>query len=302
MGQKLSLTEFSLIESALQDSPRGRWFLAEFARRNRSADTEVLLRAIARLEAAMIRAGGGGRVGLQPKKPAAARKPSASKPATQPAPSASLAPVAAQVERVAAELEALTASGAKATEQILLAAETLQDVAWEMRDGAPDTRYCERIETGVRDIFGACTAQEAILRKRHRAVSVLQEIRAHLIAMAEGRVVKPMASPTASPASSPAPERRAETPPPAETSPAAAPATPQAAGHETAPPEPSAAVGEAALPGLPEMPEIAPEAKHDGGIEQPPTAASNEPEKAPAATATQALQKLHAAKRAAMFG
>jgi hypothetical protein len=36
---------------ALSESARGRWFLSEYARRNRSADTKVLLAALDRIEA-----------------------------------------------------------------------------------------------------------------------------------------------------------------------------------------------------------------------------------------------------------
>ena len=35
--------------------PRGRWFLAEYARRNRTAETEMLLEAIAKLETAVLK-------------------------------------------------------------------------------------------------------------------------------------------------------------------------------------------------------------------------------------------------------
>lgn len=37
--------------AALETSARGRWFLSEYARRNRNADTQILLDALARLEA-----------------------------------------------------------------------------------------------------------------------------------------------------------------------------------------------------------------------------------------------------------
>ena len=42
--------DYEAIEAAVMDTARGRWFLAEFARRNRTADTKVLLDAIERLE------------------------------------------------------------------------------------------------------------------------------------------------------------------------------------------------------------------------------------------------------------
>jgi hypothetical protein len=45
--------EFAEIERAVRESARGRWFLAEHARRERAADAELILAAIRRLEAAM---------------------------------------------------------------------------------------------------------------------------------------------------------------------------------------------------------------------------------------------------------
>jgi hypothetical protein len=42
--------DYDAIEAAVMETARGRWFLMEFARRNRTADTKVLLEAIQRLE------------------------------------------------------------------------------------------------------------------------------------------------------------------------------------------------------------------------------------------------------------
>src|SRR6516165_9632624 len=42
--------DYDAICSALMRSERGRWFLQEYARRNRSADTQILLGAIERIE------------------------------------------------------------------------------------------------------------------------------------------------------------------------------------------------------------------------------------------------------------
>ncbi len=43
-------SDFAAIEAAVMETSRGRWFLREFARRNRHADTETVLTAIARLQ------------------------------------------------------------------------------------------------------------------------------------------------------------------------------------------------------------------------------------------------------------
>src|ERR1700736_3083383 len=49
----LSEADYDLIESAVMETVRGRWFLAEYARRSRHADTTILLAAIGRLQAAL---------------------------------------------------------------------------------------------------------------------------------------------------------------------------------------------------------------------------------------------------------
>jgi hypothetical protein len=49
----LSAADYDAIAAAVMETGRGRWFLAEFARRNRHADTQVLLDAIQRVERAV---------------------------------------------------------------------------------------------------------------------------------------------------------------------------------------------------------------------------------------------------------
>ena len=49
----ISETDYETIEAAVMETERGRWFLKEYARRNRTADTQVLLEAIGRLEQAV---------------------------------------------------------------------------------------------------------------------------------------------------------------------------------------------------------------------------------------------------------
>lgn len=59
-----ALSDYDAIERAVAETERGRWFLAEYARRNRLAETEMLLHAIARLEQALAR--DGGEAGVEP--------------------------------------------------------------------------------------------------------------------------------------------------------------------------------------------------------------------------------------------
>lgn len=53
----LSEEDYGAIEAAVMETARGRWFLAEYARRNRNADTEAVLTAIRRLERLVHSAG-----------------------------------------------------------------------------------------------------------------------------------------------------------------------------------------------------------------------------------------------------
>ena len=46
----LAEADYEAIETALRETERGRWFLAEHARRNRAAETRLLLQAIEKLE------------------------------------------------------------------------------------------------------------------------------------------------------------------------------------------------------------------------------------------------------------
>ncbi len=54
----LRASDYEAIEAALLDSARGRWFLNEYARQNRTADTQMLLDAITKLEASIMRPAG----------------------------------------------------------------------------------------------------------------------------------------------------------------------------------------------------------------------------------------------------
>jgi len=52
----MSEAEYQALESTVAQTARGRWFLAEYARRNRTMDTQALLGVICRLEEAVERA------------------------------------------------------------------------------------------------------------------------------------------------------------------------------------------------------------------------------------------------------
>ena len=49
-----ALEDYAALEAVLSATPRGRWFLSEYARLNRRAETGMLLGAMSKLEAAVL--------------------------------------------------------------------------------------------------------------------------------------------------------------------------------------------------------------------------------------------------------
>src|ERR1700736_4873662 len=46
--------DYDAISQAFMETSRGRWFLGEYARRNRNADTRMVLDAVARIEETLV--------------------------------------------------------------------------------------------------------------------------------------------------------------------------------------------------------------------------------------------------------
>ena len=49
-----ALEDYAALETVLSATPRGRWFLSEYARQNRRVETGMLLGAMSKLEAAVL--------------------------------------------------------------------------------------------------------------------------------------------------------------------------------------------------------------------------------------------------------
>ena len=142
MGERGSLTvisetEYETIEAAVMETARGRWFLSEFAGRNRTADTKILLEAISRLENAVTgeRAAQNMdrvRFDLMEMAKAIAR--------TKAEIAAIQSPDLEQSRLIEASesLDAIVRTTERATSEILDAAEHVQEAAWTLREKRAD--------------------------------------------------------------------------------------------------------------------------------------------------------------------
>jgi len=129
--------DYEAICSAFMETARGRWFLTEYAKRNRNADTRMVLDAVERLESAL-----------------ASQKAAAGQSLAELLPAITGLIVEAR-QRI---LEGLPKTDLRpATEPIQRAAGILRDVAWTLRESGADTRVCDLLDVQAKAIVDGCT-------------------------------------------------------------------------------------------------------------------------------------------------
>jgi len=132
--------DYEAIREAFMETSRGRWFLTEYARRNRNADTEMVLDAVARIEETL----------------AAQRQPPQ-------APDRG-ADVLAAVRSAVAQAEdgASMALDGMALEENLApirkGARIIKEISWRWREIGADPRICDLIDSQVSAIEAGCDA------------------------------------------------------------------------------------------------------------------------------------------------
>jgi hypothetical protein len=135
--------DYDAIREAFMETSRGRWFLGEYAKRNRNADTRMVLDAVARIEETL-----------------AAQKT----PAPDPALAEALIGIRASLDE--AQAAASAALGDLALEENLAparkGARVIREIAWRLREIGADGRICDLIDSQVSAIEGACGRTVAI--------------------------------------------------------------------------------------------------------------------------------------------
>jgi hypothetical protein len=111
--------DYEAIVATVTQTARGRWFLAEYAKRNRNADTRMVLDAVARIETLMARP-------VQPVDPGPA-----------------IAAAIAEARRCASEI--LTANR-PSREIIQLHVKALHEITWTLREWGTDNALCDRLD------------------------------------------------------------------------------------------------------------------------------------------------------------
>jgi len=181
----LSAADYDAIAAAVVETARGRWFLAEYARRNRQADTETVLSAIARLERLCT------------------------VPTTMLGQGADLSETARTIAELRDDLDRAGVGGASArlsariqetAAGILDAAEAIQEIAWTLREGGAEPELCDRLDRRATEIYGATTVIEAGANQIEKVADTVAMLDASLRAAADGTAVELVDMPLAPPA------------------------------------------------------------------------------------------------------
>ena len=161
--------DYAAISEAFMETSRGRWFLSEYAKRNRNADTRMVLDAVARIEHSLV---------AQKEETLAAQRESLA--AQQQSAAADAANDAATVATAAAEaaanqlsealaairtaVEAAQTSAVGAIDGLALeprlagirkGSRVLREIAWRLREIGNDSRICDLIDSQVAVIENA---------------------------------------------------------------------------------------------------------------------------------------------------
>ncbi len=188
MSSSRSLTphdasQYDLIEAAVRETERGRWFLEEYARRNRNADTDVLLGAIHRLDGARSRGigaaatTGGFRGDLMDMADAIARTRAEVAALSGADHGESRLTVASEA------LDSIVRATEKATSDILGAAEAVQEAAWTLRETGADGALCDELDRHATQIYTACSFQDLTAQRTSRIVHTLRYLEDRIASM-----------------------------------------------------------------------------------------------------------------------
>jgi hypothetical protein len=195
-------SDYEAILRAVEETARGRWFLAEHAKHTRHADTRVVLTAIEKLERAVAEKSAPPdfervRLDLVDLANIIARTRSEI---------AAIQPEGgSNIGHATNELDAIVDTTERATSDILTAAEQTQEIAWTLRERGVDPAMCDQIDALVTEIYTACSFQDLTGQRIRKVIDALRFLERRLDAMlAVSRGTAPPVVPAQAPEEAPA--------------------------------------------------------------------------------------------------
>lgn len=174
--------DFEAIAAAVNETERGRWFLAEYNRRNRYADTQIVLDAIAKLQAGLAERAG--TVSTEHFRHEIAGMSEAI--ARTKAEIAAIKPQGEGLGKIGdatLELDAIVETTERATSDILAASERVQEIAWTLREQGVDPNVCDLLDLHTTQTYTACSFQDLTGQRIRKIVNVLNFLEERIEAM-----------------------------------------------------------------------------------------------------------------------
>ncbi len=168
----LSQSDYDAIEAAVMETARGRWFMAEYAKRNRQADTLQLLGAIGRIERVVG-------LGVQ----------ETSRDASLIEAAALISDLRVDLERISGRAQerssGLAAQIERAAGSILGATESIQEVAWNLREGGAETALCDRLDRHAAEASQAVGLVDSVVQRIDKIADTIAMLDSSLRAFGE---------------------------------------------------------------------------------------------------------------------
>ena len=179
---RLRSEDYDAIQAAVMETTRGRWFLSEFAKRNRSADTEILLDAIQKLHGTLVQ---------KTELPEDSRLKNelmdiASAIASTKNEISAMTETDGDNDKITSatmELDAIVTTAEKATGDILNIAEQIQEIGWTLRESGIDEKSCDALDRHATDIYTACSFQDLTGQRTQKVIKILTFIDQRIEAM-----------------------------------------------------------------------------------------------------------------------
>src|SRR6195256_181969 len=177
-----SEADYDAIFAAVMETARGRWFLGEFAKRNRNADSELVLAALDRVEAVWRQ-----RDHSSPTERVKFDLLEMAKAIAQT--KAEIAAITPEGEakgtllEATEELDSIVRTTEHATSTILAAAEHVQEIAWTLRERGTECEACDALDQRATDIYSACSFQDLTGQRTRKVVEVMRFLEERIEAM-----------------------------------------------------------------------------------------------------------------------
>ena len=183
MSSITSLTaDYEAIERAIRETSRGRWFLSSYLERNRSAETKMLLGAIAKLESA-IRDNGQAVESVRAFDTLMSLREAISQTREDMAYLPSARGDTAQLPLKRFDFAHIPAALAEETKAIRDAAASIQSAAYALQAAGVFQGVASQIIGRAEIVERSCAGQEAVLNRAKRMASLLSEIESELMSV-----------------------------------------------------------------------------------------------------------------------